>query len=234
MIKGAIFDVFGTVVDWRRGVAEGLRPILAEAGVGHDPWAIADAWRAEYQPGMEAVRAGRRGYVRLEVLHRENLDRALEGLGLGAQIDMPTREAMNRVWERLPPWPDSPAGLAAIRERVPVATCSNGSIAMMVRIARHAGLVWDAILGAEIAQGYKPDPAVYLATAGALGLRPQEVVMVAAHNGDLAAAAALGFQTAFVARPTEHGPSQTTDLAPSGPWTVAASDMIELARRLAP
>ncbi|MEM7496846.1 MAG: haloacid dehalogenase type II [Pseudomonadota bacterium] len=231
-IKAAIFDVFGTCVDWRRGVAEAVAPAFATKGIEIDPDAFATAWRAEYQPGMEVVRSAGRPYTALDILHRENLERALAKNGLAGAFSEAEKDALNRAWEKLPAWEDVAQGLASIREKVLVAPCSNGSIALMSRLARFAGLEWDAILGAEIAQDYKPKPAVYLASAAAFGLAPSEVLMVAAHNDDLAAARALGFPTAFVPRPTEHGPDQTTDRSPTEQWDIVATDFAELAATL--
>ncbi len=231
-LDAAIFDVFGTVVDWRRGVSEAVAPVIADAGLSLAPEDLADAWRAEYEPAMAPIRAGHRPYVALDILHRENLDRALGSVG-GGSIPGAMRDRLTTAWERLPPWPDSLEGLAAMRRAMIVAPCSNGSIALMTRLARFAGLPWDCILGAEIAQSYKPDPRVYLAACAALQLDPGHVVMVAAHNGDLAAARAVGLRTAFVPRPLEHGPGQTTDLAPEGDWDVVAPDLEALAGRLA-
>lgn len=230
--KAAIFDVFGTVVDWRRGVAEAVAPVLAAKGIAVAPEAFADAWRAEYDPAMARVREGARGYVPLDDLHLENLERVLARLAIAERFTETERREMNRAWEKLPPWPDSVAGLAAIRARRLVAPCSNGSVALMARLARFGGLEWDCILGAETARDYKPNPAVYLASAAALRLAPAEVVMVAAHNGDLRAARAVGLQTAFVPRPGEHGPGQTIDLAPEGDWDFVAEDFPALARQL--
>lgn len=230
-IRAAVFDVFGTVVDWRRGVADEMRAAFAERGLDHDAEGFADDWRGQYQPAMERVRSGARGYVRLDELHRENLDIVLKARGLEADFDEPARAALNHAWERLPPWPDSVAGLAAIRRIMPVASCSNGSIALMVALARFAGLTWDAILGADIARGYKPDPKVYRAAAATLGLQPEEVLMVAAHNSDLAAARDAGLRTAFVARPDEKGPGKG-ESRPESDWDFAAADLLDLAGML--
>lgn len=230
-IRAAVFDVFGTVVDWRSGVAGEMAGRLRDKGLDHDAGAFADAWRAEYQPAMERIRSGARGYVPLDDLHRENLDRALKATGLETHFDKAERDALNLAWERLPPWADSVAGVAAIRGRVPVATCSNGSIALMVALSRFAGLCWDAILGAEIAQGYKPDPKVYLAAAAALRLEPGEVLMVAAHNSDLDAARAAGLKTAFIPRPDEKGPGLGESRA-TGAWDIIADDLVDLAEKI--
>lgn len=230
MRQALVFDVFGTLVDWRTGVATALAPALA--GTGADPFAFAASWRAEYQPAMERIRSGARGYVPLDILHRENLDRTLDRFGLGACFGAEARAEMTAAWEQLPPWPEVPAALRRLRARFLLAPCSNGSIALMARLARFAGLRWDAILGAEIARDYKPQPAVYLASCAALGLPPAAVTMVAAHNADLAAARAAGLATAFFPRPVEHGPGQATDLVPEGPWDHVAADLAGLADRL--
>lgn len=221
MNRGFIFDVFGTCVDWRTSVARDVAAVLP----GVDAFAFADAWRAEYQPAMERIRSGGRGYVRLDRLHRENLDIVLDRFGVS--IDDP--DALNAAWERLDPWPDVVPGLTALRRKGLVATCSNGSIGLMARLARWGGLPWDAILGADIARDYKPKPQVYLASAAALGLDPGAVTMVAAHNDDLEAARAAGLGTAFVPRVTEHGDGQTGDLAPTSDWDVVADDFTALA-----
>lgn len=231
-VKAAIFDVFGTVVDWRSGVAAVMREAFAAKGIDDDPEAFADAWRGEYQPAMERIRAGGRGYVALDDLHLENLDVVLEARGLSARFDKAERAALNKAWEKLPPWPDSVAGVAAIRRLMPVAPCSNGSIALMTGLARFGGLTWDCILGADIAQDYKPKPAVYRASARALRLTPGQVVMVAAHNDDLEAARYAGLQTAFIPRPDEKGPGLGESRA-TGDWEFVADDLVDLARRLA-
>lgn len=230
--RAAVFDVFGTVVDWRTGVSAVARDAFAERGIEHDAGAFADDWRGEYQPAMERIRSGGRGYVALDDLHRENLDRVLAARGLGGAFDAAARDDLNRAWEKLPPWPDSVPGLAAIRALMPVATCSNGSIALMTALARFAGLTWDCILGAEIAQGYKPDPRVYQASCAALRLAPGEVVMVACHNDDLAAAREAGLLTGFVPRPDEKGPGRG-DGAPTEAWDFIGDDLADLAAKLA-
>jgi len=231
MVKALIFDVFGTVVDWRSGVAREVEAFCGARGLTVEGLAFADAWRARYQPAMEAIRSGAREYTALDVLHRENLDATLSDFGLDESIDAAARDELNRAWEKLPPWPDCVAGLTALKSSYAIAPCSNGSIALMTWLAKYGGLPWDAILGAEIARAYKPRPEVYLASAAALGLAPQDVMMVAAHNGDLEAAHAAGLKTAFLPRPHEHGPGQTTDLEPTSDWDVIANDINDLARR---
>lgn len=233
-VEALLFDVFGTVVDWRGGVARELGAFLARHGRPEaDPLAAADAWRARYQPAMEEVRSGRRPFARLDVLHRENLDGVLAGLGLDAG-GLPAAEldALNRAWHRLDPWPDVVPGLTRLRARHVLAPLSNGNVSLLLNMARRAGLPWDAILGAEVARAYKPRPEAYRRTAEILGLDPERCALVAAHNGDLAAAAACGWRTVFVPRPTEHGPAQRTDLRAEGDWTLVAPDFGALADAL--
>ncbi|MEM7176867.1 MAG: haloacid dehalogenase type II [Pseudomonadota bacterium] len=232
MIRAAIFDVFGTVVDWRTGVAAVAGRSFAEHGIALDPLAFADAWRDEYQPAMEQIRSGGRGYVALDDLHFENLNRILPRFGLEGVFDDASLWALNAAWERLPPWPDSVPGLTAIRQAMIIAPCSNGSIALMSRLARFGALPWDCILGADVARTYKPEPDAYLRSVAALRLEPGEVLMVAAHNSDLSAAAENGLKTAFVPRPDEHGPGMG-EASPTGDWTLVARDFKDLARQLA-
>ena len=233
-VRALVFDVFGTVVDWRGGVAREAAPFLARHGQGRvAPEALADAWRRQYSPSMEAVRSGQRPFVRLDVLHRENLEVALREVGLDpASVPPAELAALNLAWHRLDPWPDSVAGLARLKSRYIIAPLSNGNIRLMLDMAKRAGLPWDAILGAEVAQAYKPMPEAYLRTADVLGLAPGEIGMVAAHNGDLAAARQCGLKTAFVRRPAEHGPGQTTDLRPAQDWDAVADDFGDLADQL--
>src|SRR5512139_2402904 len=233
-LKALVFDVFGTVVDWREGVARDLGAFLRRHGSGTiDAHALADAWRRRYQPAMEECRSGRRPFTRLDVLHRENLDAVLAEHGVDLRlVEAAELDELNRAWHRLDPWPDSVPGLLRMKARYIVAPLSNGNVALLLNMAKRAGLPWDAILGAEVAGAYKPQPAAYLRTADILGLRPEEVCLVAAHNGDLQAARGCGLATAFVLRATEHGPGQTTDLAPSDAWDVIANDFVDLAARM--
>src|SRR5512139_3561212 len=232
-LKALVFDVFGTVVDWREGVARDLGAFLQRHGAATiNARALADAWRRRYQPAMEECRSGRRPFTRLDVLHRENLDAVLAEHGVDLRlVDAAELDELNRAWHRLDPWPDSVPGLLRMKARYIVAPLSNGNVALLLNMAKRAGLPWDAILGAEVAGAYKPQPEAYLRTADILGLRPDEVCLVAAHNGDLKAARACGLGTAFVLRDTEHGRGQTTGLAPSEAWDVVASDFLDLARQ---
>ncbi|MEZ5098372.1 MAG: haloacid dehalogenase type II [Thermoleophilia bacterium] len=228
-VRALLFDVFGTLVDWRTSIAREAERSLAPLGVSLDWLAFADAWRAEYQPAMEEVRSGQLPFGRLDVLHRRNLDAVLGRHGL--DVDEATRVELNLAWHRLDAWPDVAPGLARLRARVLLAPCSNGNISLMVDLARRNGLVWDAVLGAELARDYKPRPVVYLESAAALGAAPEETMMVAAHSDDLAAAAALGLRTAFVARPDEHGPGRG-EAAPAVPVDVSVASLLELADAL--
>ena len=232
-IRACLFDVFGTVVDWRTSVSSDLAGFAKRKGITGIDWLeFAVEWRKLYQPSMEEVRAGRRAFTILDVLHRESLEQLvaryrLKGL---SETDL---DHMNRVWHRLDPWPDAVPGLTELKRKFIVAPCSNGNIALMVNLAKRAGLPWDCILGAETARAYKPMPDAYLNSCRQLGLSTNEVLMVAAHNNDLKAAKAQGLNTAFVARPTEHGPGQTSDLAPEAACVdIAATDFVELAARL--
>lgn len=232
MEKAFIFDVFGTLVDWREGVAKVAGIAFEARGLDTDPYGFAEDWRARYDPAMERIRAGDRGYVPLDILHRENLDGSLAAFGIEAEFDDEARNTLNHAWEHLPPWPDVAEGLDRLRRLGFLAPCSNASVALSVRLARFAGLQWDAIVGAETAQAYKPDPKVYERSARTLGLPANRIVMVAAHNSDLAAAADAGLQTAFIPRPSEHGPGQTKDLAAEGDWSYVAKDLVDLAGQI--
>ena len=229
-IKALLFDVFGTLVDWRSGVARDSRAILSPLGVDIDWNAFADAWRDQYQPAMDEVRTGRLPFSKLDALHRRNLDIVLKNFGADHVSDRERRE-LNLAWHRLDAWPDVTQGLARLRTRFRIAPCSNGNISLMVDLARRNGFPWDAILGAELARDYKPKPGVYLAAAAAFDCAPNETMMVAAHSSDLAAAATTGLRTAFVARPNEHGPGKGETSA-TGPVDVSVDSVIALADRL--
>ncbi len=229
-VKALIFDVFGTAVDWRSGVAREAEALLRPLGVSLDWHAFADAWRAEYDPAMEEVRSGRIPFARLDAIHRGMLERIRPRFGL-ERVPEPVLAELNLAWHRLDAWPDATAGLRRLRERYWLAPCSNGNISLMVDLARRNGFPWDAILGAEIAGDYKPKPRVYQAAAEALGLAYEQVMMVAAHSDDLRAAAGAGLRTAHVARPAEGGPG-TGETGPALPVDVAARSFEDLAGQL--
>lgn len=231
-IKALIFDVFGTCVDWRSGVAREAEAVARRKGVNLDPLAFADAWRARYQPQMETVRSGKRSWTILDVLHRESLLALLPEFGLAGQLSEAEIEHLNRAWHRLDPWPDVIDGLTRLKRRFIIAPQSNGNIALMVNMAKRAGLPWDCILGAEVVRNYKPVPQAYTDAVRMLGLTPPEVMMVAAHNDDLAAAQKQGLGTGFVPRPNEKGPGQKSDLTATGKWDIVARDFNDLADQL--
>ena len=210
--------------DWRNSVARDVAAMMPEV----DALAFATAWRAQYDPAMARIRNGRRGYIALDELHLENLHIVCRDFG----VTCPDPEGLNRAWERLDPWPDVVTGLNAMHSDYILAPCSNGSIALMARLARYANLPWDAIVGAELAQDYKPKPGVYLSSCAALRLPPDQVMMVAAHNNDLFAARAAGLQTCFVPRCTEHGRDQQTDLEAEAEWDIIAQDFNDFGRQL--
>lgn len=231
-IQALIFDVFGTCVDWRTGVARVTEAEFKHRDISVNAIEFATYWRSRYVPAMSRIRAGQRGYIALDQLHYENLLETLEHFGLKHQFSESESRRFARAWEQLPPWPDVVEGLTELRRLVMIAPCSNGSIALMSHLARFAKLHWDAILGADIAQNYKPEPVVYQASVSALQLEPENVMMVAAHNDDLHAARASGLKTAFVARPLEHGPTQTNDLTADSDWDIVAVNFNDLVEKL--
>lgn len=230
-VEALTFDVFGTVVNWRDSVAREAKAILGPKGSTVDWHKFADRWRARYQPAMDKVRSGARPWVKLDDLHRENLLELLDECGISG-LSPAEIERLNYAWRRLDPWPDTVAGLTRLKRHFILATLSNGNIALMVNLARYAGLPWDAVLGAEIAQSYKPLPETYLRTAAALNLAPAQCMLVAAHNNDLLAARACGFRTAYVDRPLEDGPHKTRDLRAEHDFDVIANSFTDLADKL--
>ena len=229
-VKALLFDVFGTLVDWRSGVAHEAEQILRPYDKSTDWSAFADAWRAEYQPGMADVRSGRLPFCKLDVLHRRNLERTLPRFGYTNLPEEPLGK-LTLAWHKLDAWPDVTAALKRLRAQFLLAPVSNGNISLMVDLARRNDFPWDAILGAEIAGDYKPKARVYLASAHAFDLAPRECMMVAAHSSDLEAAAQCGLRTAHIARPDEHGPG-TGEAAPSTRVDVVAANLLDLAAKL--
>jgi len=229
-LHALVFDVFGTLVDWRGSIAREARSLLAPRGVSIDWHAFADAWRAQYQPAMEEVRSGQIPFSKLDVLHRRNLEVVLKAFAIGG-LDEAARMQLNLAWHRLDAWPDVAPGLLRLRERFRIAPCSNGNVSLMVDLARRNGLPWDAILGAEFARDYKPKAVVYQSAASAFDCEPAQVLMVAAHSNDLAAAAAAGLRTAHIARPDEKGPGRG-EHGPSVPVDWTAGSLLGLADQL--
>jgi 2-haloacid dehalogenase len=230
VVKALFFDVFGTLVDWRTSVAGEAERILGALGYELDWPAFADAWRGEYQPGMEEVRAGRLPFSKLDVLHRRNLERLLPRFGLQNLSDEVLGD-LTLVWHRLDAWPEVPAALKRLRRKFLIAPVSNGNISLMVDLARRNDFPWDAILGAEVAGDYKPKPGVYLAACEAFDLKPAQCMMVAAHSSDLVAAGECGLRSGHVARLDEHGPG-TGEMAPSIAVDAAGKDLNDLADML--
>jgi len=235
-VRAVLFDVFGTVVDWRSGIAAAVGPFAWRHGLELDPHAFADAWRGQYQPAMERVRSGARPFVTLDVLHRENLDDTLGAFGLDpGAFDPGELDGLARAWHFLPPWPDSVAGIAALKEGgYIVGPLSNGNTSLLLDMAKAAGLPWDLILGADVSRAYKPVPEAYQRPAALLGLAPGEVMLAAAHPGDLAAARAAGLATAYIARPLEFGPGAAAAETAAGDWDLAGASITEIAGLLRP
>ncbi|MCA2241933.1 haloacid dehalogenase type II [Mycobacterium sp. WUMAC-067] len=232
-VRAVLFDTFGTVVDWRSGIAASVRRFAHRRHISLDPDAFALEWRSRYLPSMSEIRSGRREFVSLDVLHRENLVASLERFGISADaLPGDEVEALARSWRWLPPWPDSVEGIEAMRRHVIVGPLSNGNTGLLVEMAKYAGLPWDVVLGSDVSRAYKPDARAYHTPARLLGLEPGEVMLVAAHTADLEAARSSGLATGFVARPQEYGPGQAADPAPSDAWDVAGASLVELARSL--
>ncbi len=230
-VKALTFDVFGTVVNWRSSIIEEGRALGARKGLDVDWEAFADAWRGGYGPSMARVRRGELPWMTIDELHRLILDDLLarfniEGLNEAEIADF------NRAWHRLRPWPDAVEGLTRLKRKYVIATLSNGNVALLVNMAKRAGLPWDTVLSSELARHYKPAPEVYQTAARLLGLETREVMMVAAHPGDLRAAASTGMRTAYVPRPLEWGPRSSRKVDMSEEVDVVASDFVELARKL--
>jgi 2-haloacid dehalogenase len=232
MIKALVFDVFGTVVDWRSSLIADFTAWSERRGIKGDWTALVDGWRGLYVGSMDEVRKHpERGYVILDVLHRHSLETLVAQLGIAGLTDADL-DYLTKGWHRLHPWPDSVAGLTRLKRKYIISPLSNGNVALLTNMAKFAGLPWDLVMSAELFAHYKPDPETYLGAARLLGLTPGEVMMVAAHNNDLDAAQKLGLKTAFVARPTEYGPLQSRDFEATGAWDIVAKDFGGVADRL--
>ncbi|ABQ36066.1 haloacid dehalogenase type II [Bradyrhizobium sp. BTAi1] len=232
MVKALVFDVFGTVVDWRTSLINDFTAWSKSRGIQGDWTALVDGWRGLYVGSMDEVRKHpERGYVILDVLHRRSLETLVAQLGISGLTEADL-DHLTRGWHRLHPWADSVAGLTRLKRKYIIAPLSNGNVALLTNMAKFAGLPWDLVLSAELFQHYKPDPETYLGAARLLGLAPGEVMMVAAHNNDLEAAQRYGLKTAFVARPTEYGPLQSRDFEATGAWDIVAADFGGIADRL--
>ena len=230
-VKALVFDVFGTVVDWRGSLIKEGRALGRSQSLQVDWAAFADAWRAGYAPAMDRVRRGELPWATIDVLHRMILVELLAKFRV-ATLSEDEKDELNRAWHRLAPWPDSVKGLTRLKKRFVISTLSNGNMALLTNMAKHAGLPWDCVLSAELFRHYKPDREVYLGAARLLGLRPGEVMMVAAHKSDLDAAAAAGLRTAFVQRPLEFGDPALKDITPEKRFDINAADFLDLAKKL--
>ena len=231
-IRALVFDVFGTVVNWRSSIVRECRALGRRKKLAVDWDAFADAWRAGYKPAMARVRSGELPWMNIDQLHRLILDDLLQRFAIDGLTEDEI-DHLNRVWHRLDPWPDSKKGLALLKRRFVIATLSNGNGALLGNMAKHGGRPWDTVLSAELFRHYKPDPEAYLGAAAMLGFEPQEVMMVAAHKDDLRAAQACGLRTAFVGRPREKGPRVKVDVKPEPGFDFNARSFVELARKLA-
>ncbi|WP_447529373.1 haloacid dehalogenase type II [Vreelandella sp. TE19] len=229
-MKAILFDVFGTVVDWRSSLIRQFTELEKELGLELPREALTDQWRQQYAPSMERVRKGELPWTKLDDLHRESLVKLLDQHGVA--LDEPTIDRINLFWHRLTPWPDVPRGLERLKENYIIGTLTNGNVSLMVDVARNAKLPWDMIFCAELFEHYKPDAEVYLGACRLLGLPPEEVMLCAAHNADLGAARGVGMKTAFIARPTEYGPLQSKDLEAEEDWDIVVENFIVLGKQL--
>lgn len=231
-VKALVFDVFGTVVDWRSSLIADFTEWDKTRGIGADWTALVDAWRGGYAASMDGVRKNpEKGFVILDTLHRQTLERLVADFGIKGLTEADLHY-LTMGWHRLNPWPDSVSGLTRLKSKYIIAPLSNGNVALLTNMAKFAGLPWDLVLSAELFGHYKPDAETYLGAARILGLLPDQVMMVAAHNSDLKAAQSYGLKTAFVARPTEYGPHQKHDFEAKGDWDIVAKDFNEIAARM--
>ena len=226
-VKVLAFDVFGTVVDWHGSIQREIETLVP--GVDGDAFAL--AWRQGYQPAMQRVRSGELGWTRIDDLHRMILDQILPDFGL-QRLDEAQRRELNLAWHRLNPWADSPPGLRRLRQRFTTCSLSNGNLGLLTDLAKHSSLMWDCLLSAEVFRAYKPDPATYLGVAKVFDVRPDEVMLVAAHHDDLAAARECGLRTAYIERPLEFGSTHPKDVSPAAGNDMHASDLLALANQL--
>lgn len=230
--KALVFDVFGTVVDWRGSIIEEGTAFGKAKRFDIDWPSFADSWRAGYAPSMDKVRKGQLPWTKLDDLHRMILEELLMEYRMMPSLTEAEKQHLNNVWHRLKPWPDSVAGLKRLKKKFMIAPLSNGNVVLLADMAKNAGLPWDLILSAELAKHYKPDREAYLTAVDLLGLKPEEVMMVAAHAGDLNAARSFGLRTGFIHRPKEYGPTRQADKANPGQFDVVSKDMLDLASQL--
>jgi len=230
-VSALVYDTFGTLVDWRGSLIAELSAFGRERGINIDWEAFTDAWRAGYQPAMEPIRKGERGFTSLDVLHRETLDKLVVQFGIKGLSEADLQH-LNRGWHRLKPWPDVIPGMARLRTRYIVGPMSNGNTALLLNMAKNAGIPWDTVLGSDTFRAYKPMPEAYLGMCRLLDLPPARVMLVAAHNGDLAAARGCGLRTGFISRPGEFGPRPNPDAKATSDWDVIGNSLEEIATQL--
>ncbi len=220
------FDVFGTVVDWHGSIVKEIQRL----DFSIDAAEFARAWRSGYQPAMQQVRSGKTGFTKIDVLHRQILDKVLHAYSLS--LEESQKHALNKIWHYLDPWPDSVEGLQRLKKSFSLCTLSNGNLSLLSDMAKHGALPWDLILSAEVFKAYKPDSKTYLGVADIFDLPPEKVMMVAAHRSDLNQARHYGLRTAYIARPAEYGEDQLKDVSDNGAHDIHASDILDLARQL--
>lgn len=230
-VKVVVFDTFGTVVDWRGSIIRDLSAWGRKEGIQADWTVLADRWRLEYEPEKNRVRNGEIGWTNLDELHAHALEKVAAEVGI-KNLSRSQMQHVNSVWHRLDGWPDAIDGLTRLKRKYVIGPLSNGNVALLVNMAKHAGLPWDNVFSCELFRHFKPHPETYLGVCRLMYLDPAEVMMCAAHNYDLAAARAVGLKTAFIPRPSEYGPGQKTDLVPAEDWDVVAKDTIDLAQQL--
>lgn len=230
-VRALAFDVFGTVVDWRSSIIGELEQFGERHGLQQDWPTFADKWRAGYAPAMDRVRRGELPWTRIDDLHRMILEELLGATGI-TSICVEDVDELNRAWHRLDPWPDSISGLTRLKEKFTITTLSNGNLSLLTNMAKRAGLPWDCVISAELFHHYKPDREAYLGCADLLGIEPEQLMLVAAHPGDLQAARAAGLKTAYVHRPLEHGPGSEPNHVGPDEFDVIAADFVDLAEQL--
>jgi len=232
-VKACVFDIFGTVVDWRSSVVAEATSWGKAKGLNIDWTGFTDRWRLGYRPAMDKVRKGEIPWTKLDDLHRMILEDLLkqykiEGLSEEEKVNWA------HVWRRLKPWPDSVEGLSRLKKKYIISPMSNGNVALMTNLARFAGLPWDVILGSDLVEHYKPDREMYLSAPLYLDLKPEQVMMCAAHASDLQAARSYGLRTGFIYRPNEYGggPVGVPDKAKPGDFDVVSVSIIDLAQQM--
>ena len=230
-VSALVYDTFGTLVDWRGSLIAELSGFGQRRGIAIDWEAFTDAWRAGYQPAMEPIRTGARPFTSLDVLHRETLDRLVGEFGISGLSEADLQH-LNRAWHRLKPWPDVVPGLTRLKQKFIIGPMSNGNTSLLLNMAKNAGIPWDTVLGSDALRAYKPMPEAYLGMCRFLDLPPDRVMLVAAHNGDLAAAQKQGLRTGFIPRPLEYGPHQNRDTSATGNWDIVARDMEDVAAQM--